>query len=110
METTLDSRNEENLEQFIQDLILNVDRPEQVGLLLEILQEIHHSRTEPAQKRVSRPARVEARLGRYDIFKMYPDRIVRIGFVRGVENAKRVLPGLNSTGESVYFLHDSTLG
>ncbi|HXX45104.1 MAG TPA: hypothetical protein VEJ38_10260 [Candidatus Acidoferrales bacterium] len=106
----MDSRNEQNLEQFIQDLILNVDRPEQVGLLLEILQEIHHSKNEPAQKRVSRPARVEAHRDRYDIFKMYPDRIVRIGFVKGVENAKRVLPSLNSLGESVYFLHDSTLG
>jgi len=110
MESTLDSRNQQNLEKFLQDLILNVDRPEQVGLLLDILQEISHARSEPQQKHVSRPARAEPRLDRYDIFKMYPDRIVRIGFVKGVENARRVLPSLNSLGDSVYFLHDSSLG
>ena len=110
MESTLDSRNQQNLEKFLQDLILNVDRPEQVGLLLDILQEISHARSEPQQKHASRPARGEPRLDRYDIFKMYPDRIVRIGFVKGVENARRVLPSLNSLGGSVYFLHDSSLG
>jgi hypothetical protein len=110
MESTLDSRNQQNLEEFIQDLIVHVDRPDQVDLLLDILQEINHAGSEPPQKRVSRPARVEARLDRYDIFKMYPDRIVRIGFVKGVDNARKVLPSLNSLGESVYFLHDSSLG
>ena len=110
MESTLDSRNQQNLEQFLQDLILNVDRPEQIGLLLEILQEISHPRSETPHKRASQPARVETRSDRYDIFKMYPDRIVHIGFVKGAENARRVLPSLNSLGDSVYFLHDSSLG
>ena len=110
MESTSDSRNQQNLEEFIHDLIVHVDRPDQIDLLLDILQELNHARSEPSPKRLSRPDRVEARLDRYDIFKMYPDRIVRIGFVKGVDNARKVLPSLNSLGESVYFLHDSNPG
>ncbi len=108
MKSAFDSLNKQNLEEFLEDLITNSDRPDQVDLLVEILREIQQAGTELPEEAPARDVRV--RSDRYDIFKKYPDRVVRIGFVKGAENAKRVLPGLNSTGESVYFLRDSTLG
>lgn len=95
------------LEEFLEDLISHEDRPQQVDVLLEILKELKDAGIKSARRRASPPARIDSRLDRYDIFKMYPDRIVRIGFVRGAENARRVLPSLNSVGDSFYFLHGS---
>jgi len=110
MKYELDSQNRQNLEDFLQDLITHSDRPEQVDLLLEILNELHQEGSELTEQQASETTEVRVRFDRYDIFKMYPDRVVRIGFVRGMENAKRVLPGLNSLGGSVYFLSDGSLG
>jgi len=95
------------LEKFLQDLVLQVDQPGAVDALMEVLKELKNVNVVPVHKRVTKHASGDLQLGRYDIFKMYPDRIVRIGFVRGAENAKRVLPSLNSIGDSVYFLHES---
>jgi hypothetical protein len=107
MEFRLDIANLETWRDFLQDLVLQVDRPEEVDVLLEILNHLKDTNAETDRARALRQVRTEMFLDRYDIFRMYPDRIVRIGFVKGAENAKRVLPGLNSFRGSVYFLHGS---
>jgi len=109
MESTLDSQNRRELEEFLQELVLYVDSPEEVDALLGILREIKETNIETQQLEAASTEveRMEVLLDRYDIFKVYPDRVVRIGFVRGIENASRVRPGLNSMRDSVYFLHES---
>jgi len=95
------------LEEFLEELVLHIDRPEAIDVLLGILTELKRSSFETNQKQPGQGTPAGASPDRYDIFKMSPDRIVRIGFVRGAENAKRVLPGLHSLGGSLYFLHQS---
>lgn len=94
-----------SLEDFLEELILEVDKPEQIDLILDILKEIRSVPDRPAAAGIERNATKEARAERYDILKTYPDRIARIGFVKGAENARRVLRELRSLGASVYFLH-----
>jgi len=107
MNSTKKSNQKDSLEEFLQEFVLQIDQPEQVDLLLEILKELRsiteRSSAAPAQGR----RQAEARADRYDILKMYPDRIARIGFVKGAENARRMLSSLPALGDSVYFLHES---
>ncbi len=107
MKSISDSANQHALEEFLEDLIVHSNRPDQVDFLLEILQQIRHAGGETVDECTPASQRAELRLDRYDIFKMCPDRIVRIGFVKGAENAKRVLPSLNALGGSLYFVYDS---
>jgi len=109
MNSLSDSRNRQMLEEFLQDLIVHSERPGEVDLLVELLEELRQAEREPQRQQTSASLRLGVRSDRYDIFKKYPDRVVRIGFVRGVENARRVLPGLNSRGGTTYFLHGSRL-
>lgn len=110
MEFSMESQNQEMLEGFLQDLILHIDRQEDVEILIEVLE---------TMKRRSQKARRDQRItsalngkcaGRFDIFKMDSDRIARIGFVKGADNAKMILPGLNSIGITIYFLNDANTG
>jgi hypothetical protein len=94
-------------EEFLQELILDIDRPEAIDLLLEILAELRKRSFGAKQTPQCRNTPRTASPDRYDIFRIYPDRVVRIGFVRGAENAKRVLPGLHALGGNLYFLHQS---
>jgi len=106
METTIDIRNRK-LEDFLQELILDIDRPEAIDLLLEILTELKKRSFGAKQTPRCRNTPRAASPDRYDIFRIYPDLVVRIGFVKGAENAKRVLPGLHALGGNLYFLHQS---
>lgn len=96
-----------SLEEFLEELILQIDEPEQIDVLLDILKEIRSASARPAAAGIQRHAKGDARVERYDIVKKYPHRIARIGFVKGAENARRMLPGLRSLGSSVYFLHQA---
>ena len=92
-----DSHQKEELGGFLQELVLNVERPEDAEALLGILKELGGGGETP------RSAASDWR--RYDIFKLSPERIERIGFVRGADSAMRMLPHLNALGDAVYFLH-----
>jgi hypothetical protein len=95
------------LEEFLRELVLHIEHPEDVDTLLGILKELEDANRNMAEKRGSQANGRSAVPGRYDIFKMSPERIVRVGFVRGAENAKMIVPCLNSLGDGVYFLHES---
>lgn len=109
MKSALESKNRQALEEFLQELVLHVERPEDVDALLGVLRELRDTdvETPSLQTGLDEDPRMAVLMDRYDIFKMHSDRVVRIGFVRGVENARRVRPGLNSMRDSVYFLHES---
>jgi hypothetical protein len=107
MDSTRKSSDNGSLEQFLEDLILHIDQPEQVDLLLEILKEIKSTTAGPARAGTQRSPQAEVRADRYDILKIYPHRIARLGFVKGAENARRVSPSLPALGDCVYFLHES---
>jgi len=96
----------QELEQFLEELVLHVERPEDIETLLEILKTLKDAESD-AQHFSVHWSRVRPQLDRYDIFRMSRDRIVRIGFVRGAEYARRVLPGLQSLEGRIYFLHES---
>ena len=89
MNSTKKSNQRDSLEEFLQEFVLQIDQPEQVDLLLEILKELRsiteRSSAAPAQGR----RQAEAPADRYDILKMYPDRIARIGSHRGYRAVQR---------------------
>jgi len=97
MKTAREFRHRKELEEFLQELVLQVEKPEEADRLLGILKNLNDSGEMP------RGAAHDGR--RYDIFKLCPDRIERVGFVRGADNATRMLPHLNALGDAVYFLH-----
>lgn len=103
----MDSEDRQALEEFLQELVLQVDQPEAVDVLLGILRELKDNSVEPSHMGPSHIDRAEILLDRYDIFRMEADRIVRVGFVRGAENAKKVMPSLNSLGDDLYFLYET---
>lgn len=105
MDTTLDSQDRNELEAFLLELVLHVERPEEVDTVLGILRDLKDGTLEMAQESSPPAARAPSDSRRYDIFKLCPDRIERIGFVRGESNATRMLPHLNSLGDALYFLH-----
>jgi hypothetical protein len=97
----------ESLRDFLEELVLLIEEPEQIELIIEILNEIKSMPDRPAAAGLQRYTNTEGRADRYDILKKYPHRIARIGFVKGEENARRVLPSLRSLGDSIYFLYVS---
>ena len=110
MDTTMDSRDRNELEEFLEELVLHVERLEDVDTLLEILRTLKYDRVERAREyRASADFRVE-HLDRYDIFKIYPNQFERVAFVRGAENARKVMQHFNARGDAVYFLHQSDGG
>ena len=104
MDKGLDSHVREELGGFLQELVLNVERQEDAETLIGILKDLKDgSETVRDAAPGTQGATSDGR--RYDIFKLCPDRIERIGFVRGADNAMRMLPHLNALGDAVYFLH-----
>lgn len=110
MDTTLDSQDKNGLEEFLQELVLHIESPEEVDTLRGILRDIRDSGVQTTQEGDWLTCRADADSSRYDIFRLCPNRIVRIGFVRGEENAKKVIPHLNALGNGLYFLHQSSPG
>jgi len=109
MDTTMDSRTRNGLEGFFEELALHVERLEDVDAVLEILGGLRHQRIEQAREsRASADSGVE-QLDRYDIFKIYANQFERVAFVRGAENARKVLLHFNARGDAVYFLHQSDI-
>lgn len=107
MDTTMDSRTRNGLEGFLEELALHVERLEDVDAVLEILRSLRHQRIESAREsRASTDSGVE-QLDRYDIFKIYANQLERVAFVKGAENAKKVLLHFNARGDAVYFLRQS---
>ena len=104
MDKGLESHDREELGGFLQELVLNVERLEDAETLIGILKDLKDggetAQTTASEAKDGRPDR-----RRYDIFKLCPDRIERIGFVRGADNAMRMLPHLNALGDALYFLH-----
>jgi hypothetical protein len=107
MATTRDSQERKELEEFLRELVLHVEHPEDVDTLLGILKELEDANLRMAERQGSRANRRSAVPGRYDIFKMSPELIVRVGFVKGAENAKMIMVCLNTLGDGVYFLRRS---
>jgi hypothetical protein len=110
MDTTLDSQDGNGLEEFLQELVLHIERPEEVDTLRGILKDIKDPGVQTTQACDWLECRANADSSRYEIFRLCPNRIVRIGFVRGAENAKKVIPHLNALGNGLYFLHQSSSG
>ena len=104
MDNGLNSDDREELGRFLQELVLNVERPEDAEALLGILKD-HRDDGQAARNASASILGDVSDPRRYDIFKLCPDRIERIGFVRGADNAMRMLPHLNALGDAVYFLH-----
>jgi hypothetical protein len=106
MDTALDSQDRSELEAFLEELVRHVERPEEVDAVLEILRDCKGGGVlETANESGPAAGRTTADSRRYDIFKLCPDRIERVGFVRGERNATRMLPHLNALGDALYFLH-----
>jgi hypothetical protein len=108
MDSATDSRNQGALEEFLEDLLLHSNRPEQIDLLLEVLRDVQQSNRQALQAESLRSVPPDESGGRFDVFKISEDGILRIGFVRGIDNAKKILPGLNSVRNGTYFLYDAS--
>jgi hypothetical protein len=107
MDTTMHSRTRNGLEGFLEELALQVQRLEDLDAVLEILRTLRDERIERAREsRASADSGVE-QLDRYDIFKIYANQFERVAFVRGAENARKVLLHFNARGDAVYFLRQS---
>jgi hypothetical protein len=93
------------MEHFLQDLILESKNPEEIATLFEWLEEVQ--RSDP-KNNVARTLQEEAdNAGRFDVFKVSAGGVFRIGFVRGADNAKKILSGLNAERNGDYFLYDA---
>jgi hypothetical protein len=107
MDSATNSRNQAALEEFLEDLLLHSNRPEQIDLLLELLRDVQQSNRQAVQGAgLQSVSRDES--SRFDVFKISEDGILRIGFVKGIDNAKKILPGLNSVRNGAYFLYDTS--
>jgi hypothetical protein len=107
MEFLLNGKNHEELEEFLQDLLLHATRPEEIDSLLQLLRTVQRSRTEAALEPLPQDVPQDEIGGRFDVFKINAAGILRIGFVRGIDNAKKILPSLNAVKDGVYFLYDA---
>jgi hypothetical protein len=108
MDSATNSRNQGTLEEFLEDLLLHSNRPEQIDLLLEVLRDVQQSNKQSIQAQGLQSVPQDESGGRFDVFKISEDGILRIGFVRGIDNAKKILPGLNSARTGAYFLYDTS--
>jgi hypothetical protein len=108
MEAAASCSNQENLEQFLEELILQSNRPDEIDSLFEALQSVQKSSAKFATIDDANYDPSDGVEGRFDFFKICPDGILRIGYVRGVENAKKILPNLNSQKDGLYFVYDTS--
>jgi hypothetical protein len=107
MTAPLSGRNEQLLEEFLEDLLPGIDRKEDFDLIVEILANMQKTGALPA--RDDAPANV-SRLGgarRFEILKMQPEGIASLGYVDGFDDARQVLSGLNAAESGVCFLYDN---
>ena len=106
----MNDRNQKMLEEFLQDLLFRAESKEELNLIVEILLEMQGTRTleEKDKTRESNPW--DERPSRCHLYKMCPDGIQWVGFVKGVEKTGDMLHGLNSAEGGFYFLYDERSG
>ncbi len=100
-----DIPNRKAMEHFLQDLILQSQDPLEIATIVEWLDELQKS---DSQNNAVQPLYENAGdAGRFDVFKVNAGGIARIGFVRGADNARKIVNDLNAGCDGDYFLYDA---
>lgn len=110
MDTMMNSKGRDELEEFLMELVLHVENPEDVDTFLEILKYLQDERVRRARESAipAHPRVTDS--SRYDIFKISPDEVARVAFVRGAENARKVVLEFHARGDGVYFSRQADAG
>ena len=95
------------LEEFLEDLLLQSNSPEQIDLLLELLREVQQSHKRSVQTKTLLSVLQDENAGRFGVFEIAEGGILTIGFVTEVGNPRKILPGLYSVRNRAYFLYDT---
>lgn len=106
----LNERNRKMLEEYLQDLLFGARRKEDLEVLVELLLTLQETDTPKSRKATARTAAKTQLDFRRHLYKMSPDGILWIGFVKGMEESREILPGLNCEQGSFYFLYDEYNG
>ncbi len=108
MKFQMSNRNRRLLDEFLERLLSEANRKEGTDSSVEDGRRVSEAAKHPGDGRNAMADPVGKPDARFDVFRMRPDGIVRIGFVQGIEDAKKLLPRLNSKGGGVYFVFDTS--
>jgi hypothetical protein len=103
----MNERNQQLLEEFLEDLLPGIDRKEDFDLIVEVLGNMQKAGALPASDAAPEDARKRYRASRFEILKMQPEGIISMGYVDGLEDPREVLSGLNGVETGVCFLYDN---
>jgi hypothetical protein len=110
MRVLLNDSNRKMLEEYLQDLLFGARRKEDLEVLVELLLTLQETGTPKTRESSARTAANNQVNFRCHLYKMSPDGILWIGFVKGMEKSKEILPGLSCEQGSLYFLYDEYNG
>lgn len=102
----MSQENRQLLHEFFQEMLSGANRVERVDGASDRGEKAPKTEQHPKVEKPPGPAPTRRGKGRFSIFRMRPDGIVRIGSVQGIENAKTLLPTLASLDDGHYFLFD----
>jgi hypothetical protein len=103
MEFPLNERKQKMLEEYLQDLLFGAERKEDLELLVEILLTLRGADTPNTRGELFEgDANSEVHF-RCHLYKMSPDGILWIGFVKGTGKSKEILPSLRSETRQFLF-------
>ena len=103
-------RNQQLLEEFLEDLLPWIDRKQDFDVIIEVLRSMQKTDSLPVRDDMPAQFRKIDDACRFEIFKMQPEGIVWIGYIEGFENAREILSSLNAVKSGVCFLYDNRTG
>jgi hypothetical protein len=109
MKIPVNDQRRKSLEQFVQDLLFRAEKKEDFELLVEMLLTMRGANLS-ANKGCARDSSANEANSRLHLYKMCPDGILWIGFVKGIGKATGILPSLSTEEGSFYFLYDERNG
>lgn len=110
MGTMMNSRGRNELEEFLTELVLHVENLEDVDTFLEVLKYLQDERVRRSRESGNPVHPRAADSNRYDIFRISPDEVVRVAFVMGAENARKLVLDFHARGDGVYFYLEADVG
>jgi len=110
MDTMMNSRDRNELEEFLTELVLHVENLEDLDTFLEVLKYLQDERVRRARESGNPAHPRVADSCRYDIFRISADEVARVAFVRGAENARKLVLDFHARGDGVYFFREAESG